>query len=121
MWQPKQADPFIAIMVGIDKQYNVRLPDLFVEALSFLWRCRGIDNCSRNIPRASEGWGDRNLREDGLDLAGNEGIFDKRGDQTRFPCTLVAAYADTNYLKSTLYGSRCIEKLPIVMFCHLEV
>ena len=38
--------------------------------------------------------GDGDLGKDGLDLVGDEDIFDEGGNQARFACALVAADAD---------------------------
>ena len=91
MRQPEQSHSLIAVVIRIDKQYNIRLAYFLVQIRSLLWQRRGIDYGGCDIFRRTNVRRDGDLREDWLDLVGDKDILHQARYDARFPGTLVAA------------------------------
>ena len=81
MWHPEKPDSLIAVMVRVNQENDVGLPNLFVRVRTFLWQRRGVYNNSRHIFRGTDSRRYSNLREDRLDLGGNKNILYQRPAQ----------------------------------------
>lgn len=91
---PKEGDPFVTVVIGVDKEYYITLPDLLTKRRAVLWACRGVDDSGCDIFGSSNARRDRNLGEDGLDLVVDKLILDERSDEARFAGAFITA--DTN-------------------------
>ena len=84
-------------MRRVYQEYDIGLANLPVQVCAVLGRRRGIDNGGCDNFRSADARGYRNLRENWLDLCGDEDILDERRNETRFTGAFVAAYADSNW------------------------
>ena len=91
MRQPEQSHSFIAVVIRIDKHYNVRLAYFLVQIRSLLWQRPSIDYGCCYILRRTNVGRDSDLREDWLDLVSDEDILHKACYDARLPGALVAA------------------------------
>jgi hypothetical protein len=68
-------------MVGVDKQNHVAFTNLLSQRRSVLGTRRGVDDDGGDIFRSANAGRDGDLREDRLDLVGDELILDESRDQ----------------------------------------
>lgn len=85
-------------MVRVDEQDDVRLADLLPEVVALLRERGGVDNGGGDVFGRADAGRDGYLREDGLDLGGDEDVFDEGGDDGAFSDFGIAADADADWV-----------------------
>ena len=98
MRQPEQRDSFIAIVIRVDQQDHICLSNLAGQVVSLVREGRSVDNGRGSyIFRGANGRRDGDLRQNGLDLVGDEYTLHQRGDEARLARALVPTDTDSHW------------------------
>ena len=93
---PEQSDSLVTVVIGVYEEDYVGLADLLTQRRSVLGPRRGVDNGCGDIFGSADARRDGDLRENGLDLIGDELVLDESGDEGGFAGALVAANTDAH-------------------------